>query len=136
MRIGRAVRIPEDGLREFGRMEGGGGDAKIAESAAVYRTRPSEGRARAGHRELTPEEPGKTPERFEVIRELKYGDRKQRTGMIQVTKSELVQRTKAIDALLAFRAKQKPLGMSTEELVREGRRELERRTDRHLGLDR
>jgi excisionase family DNA binding protein len=51
------------------------------------------------------------------------------------TAEEKRRRRRAVDAILRFRARQKPGGPSAEQLVREGRKELERRTNRHLGLD-
>jgi excisionase family DNA binding protein len=47
---------------------------------------------------------------------------------------EMAERRKIVDRMWARRAKMKPLGITSTELVREGREELERRTDRHLGL--
>src|SRR3990170_6194313 len=49
---------------------------------------------------------------------------------------EMAERRRIVDRMRARRAKMKPLGITSTELVREGREELERRTDRHLGLGR
>ena len=43
------------------------------------------------------------------------------------TREHTPRRTKIIEAMLATRARMKPLGMSTAQLIREGRDELERR---------
>jgi excisionase family DNA binding protein len=48
----------------------------------------------------------------------------------QPTEAELERRRKAVDALLAFRASLPPLGISTDELLKESRRELEERDER------
>jgi|SRR3990172_8088197 len=50
------------------------------------------------------------------------------------TPEDIARRTKIIEAMLATRARMKPLGMSTAELVREGRDELERRGEPDRGL--
>ena len=53
-----------------------------------------------------------------------------------VTEQELERRRKIVAEMRRRRARMKPLGISTTELIREGRRELERRTERYLGLRR
>ena len=52
------------------------------------------------------------------------------------TAEELERRRKIVEEMRRRRAKMKPLGMSTTQLIREGRKELERRAERHLGLRR
>jgi excisionase family DNA binding protein len=51
------------------------------------------------------------------------------------SEEEKTRRTEIIERMLAARARMKPLGMSTAELIREGRDELERRHEpgRRLG---
>ena len=49
---------------------------------------------------------------------------------------ELKRRRTIVERMLARRATMKPLGMTTTELIREGRDELERRAERHIGLNR
>jgi excisionase family DNA binding protein len=51
------------------------------------------------------------------------------------TPEDIVRRTEIIEGMLATRARMKPLGMTTAELIREGRDELERRREpgRRLG---
>lgn len=51
-----------------------------------------------------------------------------------VTEDERQRRRKIVDEMRRRRAKMKPLGVSTTELIREGRRELERRAERQLGM--
>ena len=46
------------------------------------------------------------------------------------TPEDIARRTEIIEAMLATRAKMKPLGMTTAELIREGRDELEARHER------
>jgi excisionase family DNA binding protein len=46
------------------------------------------------------------------------------------TKEELERRRKVIDEMLAYRDSMPPLGISTTELLRESRRELEERDER------
>jgi len=46
------------------------------------------------------------------------------------TPEDIARRAKIIKEMLAIRARMKPLGMSTAELIREGRDELERRSER------
>ena len=50
------------------------------------------------------------------------------------TKEELERRRKIVERMRRRRAKMKPLGITTTELIREGREELERRAERYLGL--
>lgn len=52
------------------------------------------------------------------------------------TPQELKRRRKIVERMRARRATMKPLGMTTTELIREGRDELERRAERHIGLHR
>lgn len=52
------------------------------------------------------------------------------------TPEEMERRRKIVERMRARRATMKPLGMTTTELVREGRDELERRAERHIGLNR
>jgi excisionase family DNA binding protein len=49
------------------------------------------------------------------------------------TRDEIEQRRKAVNRIRAIRDRMKPLGMTTTELIREGRVELERRAERHHG---
>jgi excisionase family DNA binding protein len=49
---------------------------------------------------------------------------------------ELERRRKVVEEMRRRRARMQPLGFSTLELIKEGRRELEERTERHLGLRR
>lgn len=51
-----------------------------------------------------------------------------------VTEEEKERRRKIVEEMRRRRAKMKPLGISTAELIREGRGELERRAERHLGM--
>jgi excisionase family DNA binding protein len=59
-----------------------------------------------------------------------------RQGPEPVTAEEIERRRQIVERMLARRAKMKPLGITTTELVRKGREELERRAERHLGLRR
>jgi excisionase family DNA binding protein len=97
VRIGRAVRVPEEEVSKFGREE-----TQVAETRAAYSTRSR------------PKLPYRWPP---TPRE------KKRLGAL-------------IRRMRARRDKMEPLGMTTTELVRQGRDELDRRADRILGLDR
>ena len=50
------------------------------------------------------------------------------------TPEDIARRAKIIEEMLAIRARMNPLGMSTAELIREGRDELERRGEPDRGL--
>jgi excisionase family DNA binding protein len=50
------------------------------------------------------------------------------------TPEDIARRTEIIERMLAIRTRMKPLGMTTAELVREGRDELERRSEPDRGL--
>lgn len=145
VRIGRAVRVRESDVNDLARGE----ERPLAK--LPYRWPPApegiERRKRIGEgmKRLRESSPPLGMTTAELVREgRRVGEEPYRGGRSgetlprrsSPTAAELKRRRKAVDALLAFRAKQKPLGTSTEELVREGRKELERRTERHLGLDR
>ncbi len=52
------------------------------------------------------------------------------------TEKEMERLGRIIDEMRARRARMRPLGITTTELIRQGRDELDQRADRHIGLDR
>jgi excisionase family DNA binding protein len=105
VRIGRAIRVREEDLGAYAQ-------PRVAETRTSYGRQPPARERRGGQSNAAHGLPYRWP----------------------LSAREQKRLRKAFEEMQARRAKMPPLGITTTELIRQGREELEQRAERHLGL--